>query len=227
VRFVRAIDAYIDDQRAEGRINSQHTEREYRYVLGRLGEDVDNRDPAYTNRHDVKRTLAHWQHPNPRSKHRSILVSFYDWTIEEDLRPSNPARQTKRPRRRQPQRYRLTRAEAVALLAAARGQRERWLTYLGICAGLRRQELRGMQGVHFRRPGWVWVSADIGKDGKERWIPVITDLEPIVAEITRNVADDEYVLPAQRFRDPAATAPGATTSPPRPHIRRSGGRSSP
>jgi hypothetical protein len=46
VRFVRAIDLYIDDQRAEGRINSPHTEREYRYVLARHAADVDNRDPA-------------------------------------------------------------------------------------------------------------------------------------------------------------------------------------
>ena len=57
VRFIRAIDRYIDDQCAEGRINSPHTEREYRYVLGRHADDVDNRDPAYTNREDCKRTL--------------------------------------------------------------------------------------------------------------------------------------------------------------------------
>ncbi len=63
VRFVRAIDLYIDGQRAEGRINSHHTEREYRYVLARHADDVDNRDPAYTNRDDVKRTLAHWGPP--------------------------------------------------------------------------------------------------------------------------------------------------------------------
>jgi hypothetical protein len=80
VRFIRAIDLYIDDQRAEGRINSPHTdEREYRYVLGRHADDVNNRDPAYENRDDVKRTLNHWTHPNTRSKHRSLLVSFYEW----------------------------------------------------------------------------------------------------------------------------------------------------
>ena len=59
-----------------------------------------------------------------------------------------------------------------------------------------------MQGRHFRRPGWVWVSADIGKGAKERWIPVIADLEPVWTEIADNTADDEYLLPAQRFRDP-------------------------
>jgi len=201
VRFVRALDLYIDDQRAEGRINSPHSEREYRYVLARHADDVDNRDPAYTNRDDVKRTLAHWTHPNTRSKHRSILVSFYEWMVEEGLRPSNPARQTKRPRRRQPKRYRLTRAETIAILNAAHGVRERRVIYLAICAGLRRAELQGMQGRHFRRPGWVWVSADIGKGQKERWIPVIADLEPVWDELAA-LGDDEYALPAQRFRDP-------------------------
>jgi integrase/recombinase XerD len=202
VRFSRAIDLYVEDQRAEGRINSPHTERAYRDTLLCHAEDVGNRDPAYTNRDDVKRTLARWAHPNTRSKNRAILVSFYDWLVEEGYRPTNPARQTKRPRRRKPTRYRLTRAETLRLLEAVRGQRETRLVYLAACAGLRRQELRGMQGRHFRRPGWVWVDASIGKGSKERWIPVISDFEPVWREIAENVADDEYVIPAQRFRDP-------------------------
>jgi hypothetical protein len=201
MRFVRAIDTYIAEQQADGRINSPNTERMYRDTLSRHAEDVDNRDPAYTNRDDVKRTLARWDHPNTRSKNRSVLVSFYDWMVEEGTRPNNPARQTKRPRRRKSTRYKLTRAEALAMLHTASGTRERRAIYLGVCAGLRRWELRGMQGRHFRRPGWVWVSADIGKGGKERWIPVITDLEPIWEDLA-TLADDEYALPAQRFRDP-------------------------
>ena len=48
----------------------------------------------------------------------------------------------------------------------------------------------------------MWVSADIAKGGRERVVPVIADLVPVVAEIRANVADDEYVLPAQRFRNP-------------------------
>jgi hypothetical protein len=44
----------------------------------------------------------------------------------------------------------------------------------------------------------VWVSSDIGKGQKERWIPVIADLEPVWAEIAKHVGDDEYVIPKQR-----------------------------
>jgi integrase/recombinase XerD len=202
VRFSRAIDLFLDDMRAEGRINSPNTERSYRDTLLCHSDDVSNRDPAYTNRDDVKRTLARWAHPNTRSKNRAILVSFYDWMVEEGHRPTNPARQTKRPRRRKPTRYRLTHDETLRLLEAVQGERERRLIFLAVCAGLRRQELRGMQGRHFRRPGWVWVDTTIGKGSKERYIPVIADLEPVWREIAENVADDEYVIPAQRFRDP-------------------------
>ena len=71
-----------------------------------------------------------------------------------------------------------------------------------------------MQGRHFRRPGWVWVSADIDKGQKERWIPVITDLEPIWEDLA-TLADDEYALPAQRFRDPGINRVRRDPAPPR------------
>jgi site-specific recombinase XerD len=223
VRFSQAIDTFVEDQRAEGRINSPATEREYRGTLTKHAEDVDNRDPANTSRDDVKRTLTRWVAPEHAIQEPGHPRQLYRWMVEEGLRPSNSAEQTKRPRWRQPRRYRLTRAETVALLKAARGTRERRLIYLGICAGLRRHEIRGAQGRHFRREGAIWVSADIGKGQKERWIPVIHDLEPVWAEISANIADDEYVLPAQRFRDPGHNRERRDYATPWPPSRRSGG----
>jgi site-specific recombinase XerD len=202
--FRHAIDVYVADMRAQGRINSPNTERDYRITLDAHADDVTNRDPRLTNRDDVKRTLRRWPHPNSQSKNRSILVSFYDWTMEEGIRKDNPARQTRSPRRRPVHVYRLTRDETAAFLAAAITTRERRAAYLGVCAGLRNAELRGMRGVHFQRPGWVWVSSGVAKGGRERWVPVLPDLEPIVAEIRAHVAGDEYVLPAERWRDPGA-----------------------
>ena len=38
-------------------MNPPAAERDYRYCLDRHGEDVENRDPRYTNRDDAKRTL--------------------------------------------------------------------------------------------------------------------------------------------------------------------------
>ena len=197
-----AIDAYVCDMWAEGRFRSAASERSYRGTLYRHAEDVLNRDPRYINRDDVKLTLSHWRNPSTRSTNRSHLLSFYDWVVSEGLRKDNPARAT-RPSRREPKpRRRLNQAEAWAMLSAAKSIRERRAVYLGICTGLRRGELLGLQGRHFSRDGYVWVSADIGKGKRERYVPVIGDLEPVVAEIRAHVALDEYVLCAQRWRDP-------------------------
>ena len=188
--------------RSQGRLNSPSSERGYRLTLDAHAEDVGNRDPGKTGREDVKRTLRRWTHPNTQGTNRSKLVSFYDWAMEEGLRRDNPARQTRRPRRRRADAYRLTAAEAVAMLEAAQGVRERRAIFLGICAGLRNAELRGLQGRHFDRRGLIYVSPDIAKGGHGRWVPVIADLVVVADEIRANVGQDEYVLPAQRFRNP-------------------------
>lgn len=119
-------------------------------------------------REDVKRTLRRWKHGNTQGTNRSKLVSFYGWTMEEGLRKDNPAQQTRRPRRRPAQKSRLTEAEVMAILGAAQGRRERRAIYLGLCAGLRNSELRGLQGRHFARDGLIWVSSDIAKGRRER-----------------------------------------------------------
>lgn len=202
MRFDQAIDLYIADMQAQGRLNSASSERGYRSTLVAHAEDISNRDPAYVGRDDVKLTLRRWPNSNTQGTNRAKLVSFYDWTMEEGLRKDNPARQTRRPRRRPALKYRLTGAEALAVLNAARGTRERRVIFLGLCAGLRNAELRGLQGRHFSRHGLVWVSADIAKGGRERWVPVIPDLALVVEGIRKEVREAEYVLPAQRFRDP-------------------------
>jgi len=125
--------------------------------------------------------------------------------MEEGWIKHNPARQTRRPKRRPTNVYRLTKAEVLAMLEAADSTRERRAIHLGILAGLRNAELRGLQGRHFQRDGFIWISADIAKGGRERWLPVLVELQPVVAEIQTSVAMDEYVLPAQRWR---GTAPG-------------------
>jgi integrase len=194
MRFSEAIDAYIADQKLAGRINSPKTETAYRSVLDRHAVDIANRDPRLVGRDDVKRTLARWPNPNTQRCSRSILVAFYDWTGEEGIRDTNPARLTRRPKRRPSQVYRLNRAEVAAILDACETTFERRALYLGICAGLRSAELRGLQGLHFERDGWIWVSADIAKGGKERWVPVTIDLEPIVNDIQATVAPAHFVL---------------------------------
>jgi integrase/recombinase XerC len=202
LKFSKAIDLYVSDMRATGRLNSDRSEVSYRAILVAHMEDVANRDPATVGRVDCKRTLARWANPNTQQKTRSVLISFYDWTVEEGMRPSNPARQTRKPKKRPTTVYRLTRDEAAVMLAAASGKLERRAIYLGLCAGLRSAELRGVRGRHFVRDGLVWVSADVAKGGRERWVPVLEELEPIVAEISENVQADHFVLPGQVNANP-------------------------
>lgn len=201
-----AVDAYLADMRAEGRINSDVSERSYRDVLNWHGEDVQNRDPRYTNRDDVKRTLARWPNPNTRAKRRSYLVSFYDWLVEEGMRPANPARQTRKPKRRPTHVYKLTREETVRVLSAPRSRKERWAVWLLGCAGLRSKEARGLQGRHFSRAGWIHVSPEIAKGGKERWIPVVEDLAPVVEEIRAAVPLEHFVFPKPKVADPGVNS---------------------
>ena len=195
MKFAEAIDLYIADQRIAGRINSDLTEVAYRSVLDRHQIDIANRDPRLIGRDDVKRTLARWSNPNTQRCSRSILVAFYDWTLEEGIRPTNPARQTRRPRKRPTSVYRLNRTEIAAILAACQTTFERRAIHLGICAGLRSHELRHLQGLHFDRDGWLWVSADIAKGGRERWVPVLAELEPVIDELRQTVAPAHFVLP--------------------------------
>lgn len=202
MRFSAAIDLFIGDMKAQGRLNSPSSERSYRHALDAHAQDVNNRDPAKTGREDVKRTLRRWPKPNTQGTRRAVLVSFYDWAMEEGIRKDNPARQTRRPKRKPTQVYRLTRGEALALMQAARPGREQRVIHIGICAGLRAQELRGLQGRHFQRHGFIHVSADIAKGGRGRWVPIIADLEPLITEIRATVAPDEYVICMQRWRNP-------------------------
>lgn len=93
-------------------------------------------------------------------------MSFYDWTMEEGIRPDNPARQVRRPKKRPTSVYRLTRAEAAAMLDASLTFQDRAVVHMGLCAGLRNAELRGLTAGDLARPGYVHVPAGIAKGGR-------------------------------------------------------------
>lgn len=198
MKFTDAIDAFIADKRSEGRINSDRTEAGYRLTLNAHAADIANRDPAKTGRGDVKRTLARWPHPNTQAYNRAVLVSFYRWTVQEGIRKDNPAEQTRPPRRRKPSVYRMTRAEVVRVMRAATTPRERRVIYLGLLTGARNEEMRSLQRRHLERGGAVWFSPDIAKGGRERFVPVLPELEPVVAEILEHTGPKDFVVPARR-----------------------------
>ena len=195
--FGNAIDAYVRDQQAFGRLNGHNSVRRYRDVLRLHHEDIGaRRGPLRTDREDVKRTLGRW-HGNSQYNAHSILVSFYDWAMQEGLRKDNPARQVRRTKLHQPSVYRLTRAEAAAMMDATVTPRDRRVIYIGLLTGARVGELAALQVRHLERPGWVWFSEDIAKGRRERWVPVLPELEPIIAEVVENVSALSFVIPTR------------------------------
>jgi len=200
MRFTDAINTYLRDMRSEGRLTSDGSERAYYDTLRRHAQDVGNRDPRTIGRDDIKRTLQRWPHPNTQRTRRAILASFYTWCMEEGHRKDNPALQTRRPKRQPTHVYRLTQDECRALMdaATATGHLERWAIHLGICAGLRAAEMRGLRGRNLARDGFIWVSPDIAKGRRERWVPIIDTLRDVTDEIRMAVGTDEYVLCGQQ-----------------------------
>lgn len=197
--FAAAVELYLDDMRAFARLTTSRSAAEYRRTVLKHAEDAEGIGPRQTTREHVKATLRRWTHPNTQRRKRSMLVSFYDWMVEEGLRPDNPARQIRAARGREPRVRRLTLDETRAVLVAARGRSERRIVYIAACAGLRCSELRLLQGLHFEREGWILVSAEMAKGGRERWVPVMVDLDPIVREIRDTTEPDHHVLPAMRW----------------------------
>ncbi len=186
------IDQFIFDMQSAGRLCGRNSESAYRRTLGLHAEDAEALLTA--DRLDVKRTLQRWPSPTSQRRNHSVLTSFYDWCCEEGLRSDNPARAVRKAKARPVSAYRPTRSEVERLLAAVETRRERRLIYLGVLTGARRAELMGFRGRHFAREGWVHFSPDITKGGKERWVPVLAELEPVVAEIRLLVGPDEFVL---------------------------------
>lgn len=187
MKIEQAIDYFIADWKGYGRINSEHTERSYRKKLLLLGEDCGWAPVEDISKAHVKRTLRRWEHPNSKLQAHSCFIAFFDWAAQEDVRADNPARAIPRAKRAKPQINRLTRQETEQLLTWAASDEaslaERWAIYLGICAGLRCQELCRITKADVSRPGWVHVTRGMGKGNKERWVPVIADLQPVIDEI--------------------------------------------
>jgi integrase/recombinase XerC len=200
--FSRAIDLYLSDMRGYGRINSDKSELSYRTRLYSHGEDIGNRDPRTTGRNDVKRTLSRWSHPNTQRNAHAILISFYDWCMEEGIRKDNPARQVRKAKKRETHVYRMTADEVVSLIDACQTTRESRVIILGVCVGARNQELRGLRGEHFQRDDFVWISPDIAKGQRERWVPVLDEARNVVENIRDSVGLDHYVVPARRPSNP-------------------------
>lgn len=202
MRFDEGVDLYLDDRQRSGHITSPESVRTYRFFLDHLAEVVGNRDPSTVGHQEIKVALARWPNPNTYAQARTAINVFYRWLIREGYVKSNPVARIEAPRARRRARRRLTRSEMRAVMDACRTPRERRVIWLLACTGLRNKEIRHLAGRHFARPGFIWVSPDIAKGGRERMVPIGPDLEPVAVEIIAAVALDELVLPSLRSFNP-------------------------
>jgi integrase len=225
MRFDKAVDLYVADMRRYGRINSDRTETNYRARLETHAGDVGNRDPRTVGRNDIKRTLSRWDHPNTQRNAHAILISFYDWAMEEGVRKDNPARQVRKARKRETSVYRLTREEVVRIIDACQTTRERRLIVVGFTAGARNQELRGMRGEHFQRDGFIWFSPDIAKRGRERWVPVLSEAQRVSRRYAATLGLTSSFSPLAAHPTRHGTLSGTSTLTGLRVRRRSGARS--
>jgi integrase/recombinase XerC len=129
------------------------------------------------------------------------VQSWWEET-EEGIRKDNPARQVRKAKKRETHVYRMTAEEVVALIDACQTPRESRVIILGVCVGARNQELRGLRGEHFQRDDFVWISPDIAKGQRERWVPVLDEARAAVEDIRDNVGLGHYVIPGRRPSNP-------------------------
>ena len=198
-----AIDRFMYDMHAFERCNSPNTVRAYRTTLELHQADAEDAGlvgPQHTTRDHVKQTLERWK-SSSRIRGHAVLRSFYRWAMEEGVRPDNPADQVPQTRRRrQPRAFRLTRADVVALMDAAKSPLERRVVYFGVLTGARVTELTLLRVSHLQRAGFVHFSHDIAKGGRERWVPVLPELQPIIAEVVAGSSPATFVLPTRHQR---------------------------
>ena len=197
MKWPDAIAAYIRDRTAVRPMQ----QREHRAALSRVPE-LPSRG-RHRSQPASHRSRGREAHASPggtgtgRCNRHSVLISFYDWLLQEGHRKDNPARQVRRTRLTHPSVYRLTRTEAAAMMDACETPRERRAIYIGLLTGARVGELAALQIRHLERPGWVWFSEDIAKGKKERWVPVLPELVPIIAETIENIPALSFAIPSK------------------------------
>lgn len=200
MNLMQAVDAWLAEDSANGRINSPHTLNSYRRTLQWHAEDTSNRDPRTIGKADVQRTLLRWASsaPSTRAQRHAALTSFYDWCVFNDVRPSNPARQVRTTVVPEPEVRRITRDEAVALLDHPYPEiRTRWCIHLALLIGARRAELATLTKRDLMRPGFIRLR---GKGNKVRWVPTTAELQPVIDSILERVEQPGHYVFCRRER---------------------------
>jgi site-specific recombinase XerD len=220
VRIERAIDAYLDWRRLE-RDATPRSIDSYRRILWKLAEDYPEIELEKLTTADLRNCLNRWRDTSSatRSNVISVLHSFFDWAMVEDMIDVDPSAKIRRPKKRKADVYRPSMEELRRIRAAALPH-ERPAIVLMEGSGLRRSEVlgcrwtdldleRGRARVFRKGHNWHWLPLDphVIDELRASFQQLNPDLDDFVFTVTVEQFVSQYDH-VRRQKDPKVQASG-------------------
>jgi len=209
MRIERAIDAYLDWRRLE-RDATPRSIDSYRRILWKLAEDYPEIELQRVTTNDLRAFLNRWgdRSSATRSNVISVLHSFFDWAMVEDVLDVDPSAKIRRPKKRRPDVYRPSLEELMRIRDAALPH-ERVAIALMEGAGLRRSEVlgcrwadldlvRGRARVFRKGQNWHWLPLDPDVIAELR--ASFRELQPELDDYVFTVTVEQWVSQYERVR---------------------------
>jgi site-specific recombinase XerD len=209
VRIERAIDAFLDWRRLERDATPRSVDSYWR-ILWKLAQDYPEIELAQITTEDLRKFLSRWRDASAstRSNVISVLHSFFDWALVEDLIEVDRSAKIRRPPKRRPDVYRPSVDELQRIRQAARGH-ERPAIVLMEGAGLRRAEVLGLRWADFDtvkgrvrvfRKGQHWVYLPLAPDVVDELRASMRELQPELDDYVFTVEVEQFVSQYERVR---------------------------
>ena len=209
VRIERAIDAFLDWRRLERDATPRSLDSYWR-ILWKLAEDYPEIELGQVTTEDLRKFLNRWRDKSAstRSNVISVLHSFFDWALVEDLIEVDRSAKIRRPPKRRPDVYRPSVEELRKIRNAARG-RERPAIVLMEGAGLRRAEILLLRWADFDtvkgrvrvfRKGHHWTYLPLAPDVVEELRASMRELQPELDDFVFTVEVERFVSQYERTR---------------------------
>jgi len=209
MRIERAIDAFLDWRRLERDATPRSTDS-YRRILWKLAEDYPETNVTTLTTGDLRVFLNRWaeRSSSTRSNVVSVLHSFFDWALVEDLIDVDPSAKIRRPKKRRPDIYRPSLDELRQIRAAALPQ-ERVAIVLMEGAGLRRSEVLSCRWADFDsvrgrlrvfRKGLNWDYLPLAPDVVDELRKSLRELQPDLDDYVFTVEVEQWISQFERTR---------------------------
>jgi integrase/recombinase XerC len=218
MRIERAIDAFLDWRRLERDATPRSIDSYWR-ILWKLAEEYPEIELARITTDDLRKFLNRWRDKSASTRANviSVLHSFFDWALVEDVIDVDPSAKIRRPPKRRPDVYRPSVEELRKIRGAACGH-ERPAIVLMEGAGLRRAEILGLRWADFDtvkgrvrvfRKGQHWTYLPLAPDVIDELRASMRELQPELDDFVFTVEVQQFVSQYERIRrrkDPKSPA---------------------